>query len=390
MFIYNLKATAKKLKIDYKEITSKINHNGEKGSAREEVLKKYLSDFLPLKFTVGNGLIIDSNEKQSSQQDFIIYDAFESPLMLKMQSLQVVPIESVYCGIEVKSRLTKRELQKCINNIKSVRSLEKCCLNNSAIRYENANNTIGFVFAYSSDSKLDTIYQNLVELNKDILPEHQISCICILDKGLILNVSKSGMNQLELYPNNDSVLACSENKLENNLYLFYLLLLQHLNYMKLLPPDLIRYAQKQNAFNIRPHMKTELLPDDGTVDVAEGISFKVSDVKEILSISKRMDKVMSGNFNKEELVDYLTSDFLDIININQRSGFIPNENQIIDIYGAKVTLDNLKKLKIINEKNKQNIQFTTDEEKFYNLLVSLVYNTYENFYKNKELCESTQ
>lgn len=300
MFVYNLMDMAKKLKIDFDGITSKIEHNGQKGDIREELLKDSLTQFLPQKYSIGNGIIVDSNQSQSKQQDFIIYDRFNSPLMLKKQTMQVVPIESVYCTIEIKSTLTKSELEKCVANIKSVRALEKVCLQTSPIIYENANNTIGFVFAYTSDSSLDTIYENLVEMNKSIEPHHQISGICVLDKGLILNVSKNGMNQLELYPNVNTTLCCSDNPLENNLYLFYLLVLQHLNISRLVPPDLIKYADKQNAFNIRPHMKIDLLPDDGKVNVMEGLTFDVKDVKKINEINSRMVPFFNGSLNKEE------------------------------------------------------------------------------------------
>ncbi|MFV0249756.1 MAG: DUF6602 domain-containing protein [Bacilli bacterium] len=313
MIIYNLMDIARKLKIDFDGITSKIEHNGQKGDTREELLKESLAQFIPQKYSIGNGIIVDSNLVQSKQQDFIIYDGFNSPLMLKKQSMQVVPIESVYCTIEIKSTLTKTELEKCVANIKSVRELEKVCLQTSAIVYENANNTIGFVFAYTSDSSLDTIYENLVEMNKLIEPHHQISGICILDKGLILNVSKNGMNQLELYPNKNSTLCCSDNPLENNLYLFYLLILQHLNISKLLPPDLIKYAEKQNAFNIRSHMKIELLPDDGKVNIMDGLTFDVKDVKKINEIHSRMTPFFNGNCSEQETEKHLVENIIPML-----------------------------------------------------------------------------
>lgn len=319
MFIYNLKAMADKLRIDCDDVISRINHNGEKGTAREEILKKYLADFLPLKFSIGNGIVVDSNEKQSKQQDFVIYDGFNSPLMLKMQTMQVIPIESVYSCIEVKSNLSKKELLKCADNIKSVLELQKCCLINTPLTTVNTNKTIGVVFAYTSSLKLDTIYKNLYEINQSIPPEHQISIICILDKGLIFNVAKLGLNKLELYPNGESVLACSDNDLDNNLYSFYLMLLQHLNLTNLLPPDLIKYAEKANAFKIQPHMEVELLPDDSILEISGGPQLLGDDIKKISSTQPIFSKFLSGGkLSAEE-----SKDMVETLNILVKSLQIP-------------------------------------------------------------------
>lgn len=125
MFIYNLQEMAKNLQSDYEKLSSKIAHNGLKGTVREEKLKEYITKLFPTKYAIGNGIIVDSNETQSKQQDFIIYDNFNSPKLMETESVQIVPIESVYATIEVKSTLTINELEKCINNIRSVKTLKK-------------------------------------------------------------------------------------------------------------------------------------------------------------------------------------------------------------------------------------------------------------------------
>ena len=111
MFIYNLQEMAKNLQSDYQKLSSKIEHNGLKGTIREDKLKEYLSKLFPTKYAIGNGVIVDANETQSRQQDFIIYDNFNSPKLMETESVQVIPIESVYATIEVKSTLTVDELE---------------------------------------------------------------------------------------------------------------------------------------------------------------------------------------------------------------------------------------------------------------------------------------
>lgn len=126
MIMKSIQTAAKKMMIDFEELTSNIHHNGEKGTSREELVVKYLKDYIPDKYNIGRGTIIDSFGIQSRQQDIIICDSFSSPILLNMESTKMIPIESVYSTVEVKSSLNKTELSKSILNVKSVRSLSKC------------------------------------------------------------------------------------------------------------------------------------------------------------------------------------------------------------------------------------------------------------------------
>ena len=63
MLLYNLNAIAKKLEIDYTQLTSQIEHRGIKGNYREELLKRYLRDLFPGKYSIGTGIIVDANQR---------------------------------------------------------------------------------------------------------------------------------------------------------------------------------------------------------------------------------------------------------------------------------------------------------------------------------------
>lgn len=52
MFLYNIESIAKKLQIDYEDITSHIEHMGVRGTSREDVLRQRIKELLPQKFTV--------------------------------------------------------------------------------------------------------------------------------------------------------------------------------------------------------------------------------------------------------------------------------------------------------------------------------------------------
>lgn len=65
MIAKSLQAAAKKMMIDFEELTSNIGHLGERGTSREELLTSYLQKYLPEKYRIGRGIIIDCGGTQS-------------------------------------------------------------------------------------------------------------------------------------------------------------------------------------------------------------------------------------------------------------------------------------------------------------------------------------
>lgn len=308
LYIYNLKAVAKKLQIDYAEVTSHIGHMGEMGACREEILKRYLQQFLPEKFKVGRGFIIDSDGNQSRQQDFIIYDAFNSPKALDMENVQILPVESVFCTIEVKSTLNKAELEKSIENIRSVRMLKPAVIHNMPIQPANTNRTIGLVFAYTSDTSIETVLDNFYEINKTVELDKQISLICILDKGLILRSENQRLGNVSLYPHPNTTLGYSPNSLETNFYLFCLLLINTLNHMTNLPPSLMEYAMKQGALNIQSQYPQKYMPENRVFGFGEGISVSSEYLSGLPKVQKKMQLFQQRRLSKDDLLELLFID----------------------------------------------------------------------------------
>ena len=309
MFIYNLEDIAKKLKIDFDGITKQIVHNGVKGSAREDLLKDYLKKLLPEKYTISSGIIIDNNQSQSKQQDFIIHDAFNCPSFFKTKSNTILPIESVYATIEIKSTLDYSTLEQSVKNVESVRML--CKLPNSNIicnQYDNFY-PLGFVFAYYSNYSLEQIQKKLFELNQSVDSKHQVSIICILDKGLIFNVQKNNVKDVTLIPSNDTLLARSDSNIENTLYSFYLFLLEYINNVHIQVPSLIEYARKNNAFKVLINIPSELIPDDAVYK--EGlIELKYGDGRKMLRLNNKYPNLFNGKMTYEEMFNYLKDDFI--------------------------------------------------------------------------------
>lgn len=171
---------AKKIRQDFNELST-VPHNASKGSEAEEIVRKFLENHLPRRFAVGSGFIIDPTDVISKQTDIVIYDAFNCPIYRASESAAIFPSDNVAAVIEVKSRLTKKELQNAWENIQATKSLKK--------RITRApgpprSQTYGCIFAFNSDLSLNSIS----ELYHDLMVEFGIGyhpdLILVLDKAV--------------------------------------------------------------------------------------------------------------------------------------------------------------------------------------------------------------
>ena len=95
------------------------------GDATEDGWKEMLRNFLPGRYGVDSGKVIDSQGHQSEQIDIIVYDTFYSPLMFRIGDDIFVPAESVYAVFEVKQTLNKEHLDAAAKKAESVRRLHR-------------------------------------------------------------------------------------------------------------------------------------------------------------------------------------------------------------------------------------------------------------------------
>lgn len=110
-----------KLELSNKSIT----HSGVMGEVNElhfiDVLRKYL----PNRYAVAQGIVVDSNGATSDQIDIIIFDPQYTPTLLDQQSHRFVPAEAVYSVLEAKPMINKQYLEYAGDKAASVRRLER-------------------------------------------------------------------------------------------------------------------------------------------------------------------------------------------------------------------------------------------------------------------------
>ena len=174
---------AENMLTDFSKIQSQIQHAGERGAQREETLKKFLETYLPKRYGVGTGQIINNKDQVSRQCDIVIYDALNCPLLLIKPDYQLFPIEAVCAVIEVKSTLNANTLRDCVNNIESFKQLYRSAKQLDGFTYPGY-----FIFSYSTDyqkaNAIDTISRRLISLvRKKRLGYPEL--VCTLDSGIV-------------------------------------------------------------------------------------------------------------------------------------------------------------------------------------------------------------
>lgn len=101
-----------------------IGHPGEIGRARENILRDYLTNLVPPGFGLDTGFVIDALGGKSLQQDIVIYRREYHPIF-KIGGVFLFPVESVAAVIEVKSTLSTAELKGALENVASVKRLDR-------------------------------------------------------------------------------------------------------------------------------------------------------------------------------------------------------------------------------------------------------------------------
>ncbi|MBL7197937.1 MAG: hypothetical protein ISS47_07530 [Candidatus Omnitrophica bacterium] len=179
----------KHLRDEFENIKNSNPHYAERGAEAEKILEDFLNHHLPKRFAAGSGLVIDHQSNISSQADVIIYDALNSPIYRKGQRVLILPSDNVAATVEVKSSLCKEELEDAAKKIASVKKLAKTPITNTdqPVTFSSliTTKTLGVVFAYDSKTSLETLAENIREINQTLPSDQWIDTVVVLDKGVI-------------------------------------------------------------------------------------------------------------------------------------------------------------------------------------------------------------
>ncbi|WP_265557016.1 DUF6602 domain-containing protein [Serratia grimesii] len=176
------------------EISKDIKHPRDVGTVREELLRCLFTDnkLFPLSYAISKSSVrvASTTGHLSNEIDILFYDAFNSFTLMQRQNIyEVLPVEYCYGAIQVKSKLTKKELKSAFENIASFKKLKRVSSNKNHFFHSGEkvqNNGFGIIFAYDTDMDWADVVKELKVhaqgYDKRILP----NAIFILSKGFFL------------------------------------------------------------------------------------------------------------------------------------------------------------------------------------------------------------
>jgi len=250
-----LQSSGRRMQVDLEERL--IDHPGELGTAREEILRRFLRDYLPKRFEVSTGFVFDSAGQVSNQMDVIIADSSVCPRFETAGGKFYFPCESVVAVGQVKSSITSREeLQGVFDNIASAKKLDRSAGGVAVDRrhgepidhiHNYLHQIFGFVFvtgnALSDESMKDDVL--------DFLPRRAVSTwpniIFAFHKYLVTYACDGGICPNPMHARGVAVQSAKSDP--NILLRFYLLLGQAIDVTRVSSLPYWEYLQSANEWS---------------------------------------------------------------------------------------------------------------------------------------------
>jgi hypothetical protein len=92
------------LALNLRLATGSIDHPGVKGGVNEQHWIDILRAYLPNRYQVDTGIVIDSLGGRSDQMDVVIFDRQYTPTILDQKSHRYIPAEALYAVFECKPK----------------------------------------------------------------------------------------------------------------------------------------------------------------------------------------------------------------------------------------------------------------------------------------------
>jgi hypothetical protein len=165
----------------------------ERGDARENILRRFLigSGLLPdgYRVTKVRARVVSPTGHASDELDVVLFDRRETVVLMRRSGVaEVYPRECVFGTIQVKSKLTKRDIIEGFKNLASYKALY-----NSSGRFFGpfvgrplSNKGFGLLFSFDTDLEWDEIVKTVQVCANGYHVAHLPNAIFILSKGTIL------------------------------------------------------------------------------------------------------------------------------------------------------------------------------------------------------------
>ncbi|ACB85089.1 DUF6602 domain-containing protein [Natranaerobius thermophilus] len=152
------------------DLVYQLNHNPEKGREAEKILSAFLSEYIPKKYKISTGFVLNHNRGISNQCDILIYDDIEMPNLFSGHANKVIHILSLRAVIESKMNLSDSNMITKENE--KFESIKKLYREDPEIKNLLYGEPLTILFAYRSyldEQKLLTALNKLENKNIDLI-----------------------------------------------------------------------------------------------------------------------------------------------------------------------------------------------------------------------------
>jgi len=148
-------------------IRNRFAQTSDKGTSAESAVREFLRKYLPRRFEVGHGEVVDLSDARSTQTDVVI-TSDDHPVVFTPDLPGLFFIEGVAAAGEVKSVLGTKELESAITaseRFKALKASSRNLLEHSSLGdlHRFSQSRPYFLFAFESQLSMPTILERLQE-----------------------------------------------------------------------------------------------------------------------------------------------------------------------------------------------------------------------------------
>lgn len=227
-------------------------HPRDIGLAREQIVRRFLVDtgLLPARYAASDRSVrvASTTGHVSGELDILFYDPLDSvSLMCRENAFQVLPVESTYGTIQVKSKATRQDIRDGLENIASYKRLRRISTEGWTVFSGRPKSQQGFGILFAFDTDLDWIdLVNEVKAFAQEKPKHLwCNAVFVLTKGFVLHGTENRAAFL-----NDDISAITDLQMHGRpdrtglcFYDLYSVLLGLLKNTDVQPPPVESYFQ---------------------------------------------------------------------------------------------------------------------------------------------------
>jgi uncharacterized protein DUF6602 len=181
-----LTGAEQRLRADSTAIGDALDHGPEKGTGREDSLRRELRLLLPRAFELTTGFVVGTEPAISAQQDVLIYDSMHYPAAEYGNGRHLLVPESLFCAISVRSRLTSSDVGERFDECFALKDLLADALGQQWPGF-------ACLFAFRFEGDWDALQQKFYEMVANTRRGGRLDVICVLDRPLLVDAHAFGL-----------------------------------------------------------------------------------------------------------------------------------------------------------------------------------------------------